>query len=500
MSVSRWITWPEWLRISLAPLAAFIVPFAIYVSSLPTQVAYWDTAEMQTVPYILGISHPTGFPTFVFTGWFVSHIVPFGSVAWRLNLMTAAAMALAAYWVYRVVVELDGKRALGALAAILFAVGEVAWTRGSRTEVHAFALLFEAITIYSLLRWRRTGEERSLLGAALAYGCALATHGVVTLIAPGIAILLFPRILHVPRTTLLHAAGHVVFPNLLYLYLPLRSNYVSARGLDPTVTILGLEPGRPFWDFGHPATPAALWHYLTGGDSSPVAAGFTSLFNPLLYPQVIARFGASAVHEFGAIALVLAVLGVALLAKTRWQTALGLVVVGLPCIPYGLIYLEADQDRYLLTAYWLIAVFIAIGVSRALELYLERRDALVDAIGIAVVFGLTAGIFWSNVHVFDQRNDMGPTEFVDKVVLRTPSNAILVANWAYATPLGYAAYVERRLDDRIVVTAFSMQFASYYARWIKMRPIYMVNQTYDGVDFRVQSISNDPLLVQLLPK
>jgi hypothetical protein len=487
-------------RISPAALAAFVVPFAIYVASLPPGVAYWDTAEMQTVPYILGISHPTGFPTFIFTGWFVSHILPFGSVAWRLNLMSSAAMALAAYFVYRTVVELDGKRSLGALCAILFAVGDVAWTRGSRTEVHAFALLFEAVTIYLVLRWRRTGEERTLLGAALAYGCALATHGIVVLIAPGIALLLFPRILRVPRKTMLHAAGHVVLPNLLYLYLPVRSNYVMAHGLDPTVAILGLEPGRPFWDFGHPATLAGLWHYLSGGDASPVAAGFASSLNPLLYPQVIARFTANAAHEFGAIALVLAILGIVLLAKTQWYTALGLVVVGLPCIPYGLLYLEADPDRYLLTAYWLIAVFVAVGISRALTLYLERTDLLVEGLGVAIALGLAAGIFWSNINDFGQRNDNSPTDFVDKVVLRTPSKAILVANWAYATPLGYAAYVERRLDDRIVVTAFSGQFASYYKKWIKLRPIYMVNQTYDGVDFRVQTISNDPLLVQLLPR
>jgi hypothetical protein len=487
-------------RISPAALAAFVVPFAIYVVSLPRGVAEWDIAEMQTVPYILGISHPTGFPTFVFTGWFISHVLPLGSVAWRLNLMSAAAMALAAYFVYRTVVELEGKRSLGALCAILFAVGDIAWTRGSRTEVHTFAILFEAITIYLVLRWRRTGEERALLGAALAYGCALATHGIVVLIAPGIALLLFPQILRVPRTTLFHAAGHVVLPSLLYLYLPIRSNYIFAHGLDPTVTILGLEPGRPFWDFGHPATPAALWHYLTGGDSSPVGAGFASMFNPLLYPQVVAKFGASAAHEFGVIALVFAVLGVAMLVRTQWYTALGLVVVGLPSIPYGLLYLEADPERYMLTAYWLIALFVAIGISRTLQLYLQRNGILVDAIGIAIALGLAAGIFSANVQNFGQRNDTSPTDYVDKVIARTPSNAILVANWAYATPLGYAAYVERRLDDRIVVTAFSGQFSSYYPKWIKMRPLYMVNQNYDGKDFRVQAISTDPLLVQLIPK
>jgi 4-amino-4-deoxy-L-arabinose transferase-like glycosyltransferase len=501
LSVSRSITWPVWVRrISPAAAIAFLAPLGVYIASLPPDVSLWDTAEMQTVPYIFGISHPTGFPTFVMAGWTFSHLVPFGNVAWRISLMSALAMSLAAWCVYACVVELEGKRALGTVCALLFAFGDVAWTRGTRAEVHSFAIAFAALTIWLVLRWRRTGDTQTLLIAALAYGFALATHGLVVLMAPGLAMLLFPRILSLPRKDLWHAAGHVIFPCLLYLYIPLRSMYLYAHQVDPTLA-LGIPPGRPFWDNHHPATPVAFWHYLTGGDSSQVGVGFSSMFSPGLYPEVVSRFGAAALHEFGFLALLFAALGFALLARDRWYTALGLALVCAPCIPYGLLYPEADPERYLLTAFWLIAVLAGIGLSRVIAAYLNRTDILVDALALAVGLALAASQFAVNAQTFNQRRDTGPREMIDKTVAQTPDNAILVANWAYATALGYGAYVDRRLGHRIVVVGFSGDYRPMYDTWLLTRPIYLVNENpFTDPLLDTKRISQDPQIIEVLKR
>jgi len=62
-----------------------IVPLAIYLLSMSSYPDGWDTGEMQTVPYMLGITHPTGFPLFVLSGWVFSHVVAISTVAWRMN-------------------------------------------------------------------------------------------------------------------------------------------------------------------------------------------------------------------------------------------------------------------------------------------------------------------------------------------------------------------------------------------------------------------------------
>ncbi len=48
-------------------------PAGAYIASASVEPASWDTAELQGVPYILGISHPTGFPFYVLLGYVWSH-------------------------------------------------------------------------------------------------------------------------------------------------------------------------------------------------------------------------------------------------------------------------------------------------------------------------------------------------------------------------------------------------------------------------------------------
>ncbi len=504
MSVSQPLTWVRTARsarISAASFVAFFVPFAVYVASLPQDAGLWDTGEMQTVPYILGISHPTGFPTFVLGGWIFSHLIPIGSVAWRISLMSATAMALAAWCAYAAVVELEKKPWVGAFCALLFAFGDVAWTRGSRAEVHALAIAFTAVTLWLVLRWRRTGEERVLITAALAYGFALATHGIVVLMAPGLALLLLPGIVRLPRISMARAAAGVIAPNLLYLYIPLRSNYVFAHQLDPTLA-LGLPPGRPVWDDQHPASFPALVHYLSGGNASQVGAGFAAFFSPAHYPDVVIRFLAAASHELGAASVFFAILGLALLARSRWYAALGLVVTCAPSVAYGLLYPESDPDRYLLTGFWLSAVLVGIGASRSLALYLDRNDVFVDVLAATLVLGLAAGVFSTNTRNFEHRNDSGTAAFIDRVVATTPNDAILVANWTYGTALAYAAYVEHRLGKRLVVFGWSGDWRTFYDRWLETtRPIYLVdNSPFSDAQLKSRQISQDPPIVQILPE
>ena len=65
----------------LPPFAAFAIPAAAYIASASVEPGSWDTAELQGVPYMLGIAHPTGFPLYTLVGYVWSHVVAIGSVA-----------------------------------------------------------------------------------------------------------------------------------------------------------------------------------------------------------------------------------------------------------------------------------------------------------------------------------------------------------------------------------------------------------------------------------
>jgi 4-amino-4-deoxy-L-arabinose transferase-like glycosyltransferase len=452
---------------------AFLVPLALYIASLSPWVAFWDTGEMQTVPFILGVAHPTGFPAFVLTGWAFTHLFAFGTVAWRTGLLCALAMAGAARCVFSLAETLEVEPPIALGSALLFAVGAVAWTRGTRAEVHAFVALFATLALASAARWARTGDRRALLWLGVALGLGIATHLVIGLLVPGLALLVFsrrrelqPRMLVAPIAIVLACLG-------LYAYLPLRSAYVTAHRLDPTLA-LGFPPGHPYWDYGHPASLAGLRRDL-GGTDFDVGHGLSGILSPAGYGPIASRYVEVARSEFGSFALVAALLGLALIARDEPLLAGGLVLAAMLPIPFALSYhAESDTERYFLTSFALTAALAGVGASRGVSLYLRERTLFAVVIATALLGIFVFEVFSSNRSIFAQRSDDEAKRFVDRVIASTPRNAIVISNWAYATPLAYAEFVEHRLGDRIVETAWVGDDAPYLARWIRERPVYAV--------------------------
>lgn len=142
------------------------MPLVVYLLSLDGDVGFWDTGEMQTVPYIAGIAHPTGYPTFTMLGWLFTHAVPLGSVAWRTTFMCALCYAAAALLLY-VFARREGARPLAALfGAWAFALAPAIWRHATHTDVFAVTVLACA-AIFTLLQ-----RERRPTSAFLCFGQA----------------------------------------------------------------------------------------------------------------------------------------------------------------------------------------------------------------------------------------------------------------------------------------------------------------------------------------
>src|SRR3954467_1341500 len=102
----------------LVVVAVGLLAFVLARAALLPGVWFWDTAEAQTVGPLLGVMHPTGFPAYVLLGWLPSVVfAPFGEPAFRINLLSAVLVALAAC------VTVAIARRLGAPLAIAAAAG-----------------------------------------------------------------------------------------------------------------------------------------------------------------------------------------------------------------------------------------------------------------------------------------------------------------------------------------------------------------------------------------
>ncbi len=156
-------------------------------------MAFWDTGELQTVGPLLGTAHPTGFPTYVILGWLASVVLqPFGEPAFRMNLLSAICLAVAAGLTVDLVRALTRSTALGFVAGLGLALTPIAWSIGTHADAHALYLVLVVVLLRLLLAWetrvrweddatpgvrshgREAGDlgDRYLVAAAAVFGLA----------------------------------------------------------------------------------------------------------------------------------------------------------------------------------------------------------------------------------------------------------------------------------------------------------------------------------------
>src|SRR5215510_534517 len=80
-------------------LFVFLAAAVVYFVTLAPTVPFWDSGEFIAVSYILGIPHPPGTPFYVLLGR-IATLVPWASVAQRVNGLSALSSALAVWVTY----------------------------------------------------------------------------------------------------------------------------------------------------------------------------------------------------------------------------------------------------------------------------------------------------------------------------------------------------------------------------------------------------------------
>jgi hypothetical protein len=135
----------------LIPMTAFMLALVAYIATLAPGVVGGDPGEMQFVPYVLGIAHWTGYPLFVMAGKLWTLLAPFGSIAYRMNLLSAVAAAGAAALICVAGRRLSGAWFGGVVAALVLSVIPLFWNwaivAGVRSTTVFFAVLVLTVAL-----------------------------------------------------------------------------------------------------------------------------------------------------------------------------------------------------------------------------------------------------------------------------------------------------------------------------------------------------------------
>jgi hypothetical protein len=420
----------------LAPAIVGAVSFVVYLRTLLPGLAFGDWGEMQTVPHVVGVAHPTGYPTYILLAW-LAQLLPIGSIAFRANLLSAVLVGSALAVTVAILLRLGVRPLIAVGAALALGAIPTVWAAATVAEVNPLHLLFVALLLHRALVWEERRQARDLMFGALLLGLALGNHLLMAFVAPFVAlfVLWVGRREIAARPWVLAAAAAVGLLGLsTYLYIPLAA---------------AQSPPLPY---NHPVTlDALLW--LVGGTQFRNQFGFLSSggLNAVagslgaLWPLLAAR--ATPVIP------ILGLLGLALLIRRR--AAFGLMCTG---ILVANVYFWATYVRlehYLLVPWLVLVIGAAIaldGVAGALagrSGWFRGFDPS-PLVGVAAV-AFAVALSVTNWQAADRSGDRSGDRFVETVFGALPQNAAILSEWDASTPLWHARYVlDRRVDVLIV--------------------------------------------------
>ena len=443
------------------------VAFAVYLRTLMPGIAFGDWGEMQTVPHVLGVAHPTGYPTYILLAW-LAELIPIGSVAFRANLLSAALVA-ATLATVTVIAERLGVCPLGAAAAALAlgAVGTV-WAAATVAEVNPLHLLLVALILHRALIWEEHRRPTDLAIGGLLIGLAAGNHLLTVFVAPFVILLVLwagRDELRARPSLLLVAAGAVVLGLSVYLYIPIAA---------------GAGPPLPY---NNPTTLESVF-WLVSGTQFRGSFDFLSSKGPGEFIASLPMLWGLVADRATPVVALLGVAGLALLVRCRPAFGLTVIAIGVVCIYIWANYLHLEH--YLLVP-WLV---LALGVAVALEEIASLGERAVAgrgratatagaAVGVIAVAGAVA-LAASTMAAADRSGDRSGEDYVAAVFAALPADAVILSEWDTSTPLWHGQHVRGERPDVLIVDDTNIVYEGWGTREARIasviceRPVFIL--------------------------
>jgi hypothetical protein len=448
----------------LLAAGVFAASLAVYALTLAPDLSSLDSPELAAAAHQLGIAHAPGYPLYTLAGWLFSHAFPIGSVAFRMNLLSALLGAAAIVVVYALALRYTQRPAAAAAGALALAFSYFFWLDSLAAEVYTLDALLFAGLLAAAAAWRVKPGPLPAAATGLLFGLACATRTTSLLYAPALLAFLWiggERSAQAYARTTATAAAATVGGLLFYLYLPLR----SAAGVDVGPGDYALDGTLRVWDL---ATLGGFWDHITAASFRHEAFAYGPV-------DAVREAGMFAWWLAGSFLLVGVPLGIAGIVR-QWQrdraSLLLFAGTALPVTLFFINYGAIDKRFMFLPAYVVWSLWTVIGIDWALEL---AELPLASPWAFAAL-ALPALALLINLPLVNQRGEHRVRDEAEAFLAQVQPDAIVYGRFTSVAPLQYLQQVEGVRPDVRLVNGWTADHAflvELAAANVGVRPFYL---------------------------
>lgn len=311
----------------IAGITAGLIAGVLYLATNDPHVGPGDFGELQTMAHTGGIAH-AGYPTLVLLLRLFA-LLPFGSLAWRANLLSCVSGAVVAGMAAWLIARATRRPIAGVVTALGLACSHVLWKEAVHAGVHAFTLALDVVMFALALAYEARPRMSLAIAIGLLFGLALTSHLTVLSLAPVLlwvlvraarARTLLPE--HFAAATVALVVGLLPFMYLLFADRPDQPmNYIE--------DVMRLEPGEFFHSRAEmPYSALGRIAWLLSGRQYLGQHGHLGLVDIVQRMRHLA--GTLVLNDAHGLALPLALAGAVMLARRRdrYATVLALWLAG----------------------------------------------------------------------------------------------------------------------------------------------------------------------------
>ncbi len=451
----------------------------VFLRTLLPGQAFDDWGEMQVVPHVLGIPHPTGYPTYVLVAW-LFELIPIGSIAFRANLLSAVCIAVALAALTSAQQRLGVRPVVAAGAALAAGFTGSIWSSATVAEVNALHLAFIALIFDRALAWADGNRFRDLALGGLLIGLSMGNHVLTAFTAPFVILFVLwtgRQALAEHKAWILAPVATMALGGLVYLYLPIAAS---------------LNPPLPY----NSPTDFEGFKFLVLGEQ------FSGQYRGLITPEGPGTFigslpdlgklmGERATLLFPLVAL----LGVVPAIRRNLPFAAVLIATILTGAYVWANYLRLEH--YLLVPWLAMGILVGLAIDELGDLvagWLTEGLRPIPGAAVALLaLGLAGMLVAVNLPKQDMSGDRSAEQYVDDLFALLPENAAVLTFWGASPPLWYATLVDGRRTDVLVVDDTNIVYEGWQTREARIkdliceRPVYLVRGSGRDVELTRQA-------------